>query len=73
MYTQKCNRGCEHSSEKQEVGADNQHNHRGGRKMYYESWKMTYKVEQEVSNHNQIVKHKRKLNMRKKSEQTNKL
>lgn len=41
--------------------------------MYYEAWKMTYKVEQEVSNHNQIVKHKRKLNMRKKSEQTNKL
>lgn len=73
MYTQKCNRGCEHSSEKQEVGAENQHNHRGGRKMYYESRKMTYKVEQEVSNHNQIVKHKRKLNMRKKSEQTNKL
>lgn len=34
---------------------------------------MTYKVEQEVSNHNQIVKHKRKLNMGKKSEQTNKL
>lgn len=63
MYTQKCNRGCEHSSEKQEVSADNQHNHRGGRKTDYESRKMTYKVEQEVSNHNQIVKHKHKLNM----------
>lgn len=55
MYTQKCNRGCEHSSEKQEVGADNQHSHRGGRKTDYESQKMTYKVEQEVSNHNQIL------------------